>query len=73
MADITEMGINDLTFEINQNRLYLKIKDSSCITEPNRVMLFREIIAVYCENHMEHTDAMWVKGKAILETGRGGP
>jgi hypothetical protein len=23
-------------------------------TNPNRLMLFREIIAVYCENHMEH-------------------
>jgi hypothetical protein len=24
------------------------------ITKPNRLMLFREIIAVYCENHTEH-------------------
>jgi predicted Zn-dependent protease with MMP-like domain len=23
-------------------------------TEPNRLMLFRETVAVYCENHMEH-------------------
>jgi hypothetical protein len=23
-------------------------------TKPNRLMLFREIIAVYCENHMKH-------------------
>jgi hypothetical protein len=23
-------------------------------TKPNRLMLFREIIAVYCENHTEH-------------------
>jgi hypothetical protein len=23
-------------------------------TDPNRLMLFREIIAVYCENHTEH-------------------
>jgi hypothetical protein len=25
-------------------------------TKPNRLMLFRETIAVYCENHTEHTD-----------------
>jgi hypothetical protein len=25
-------------------------------TKPNRLMLFKEIIAVYCENHTEHTD-----------------
>jgi hypothetical protein len=24
------------------------------ITKPNRLMLFRETVAVYCENHMEH-------------------
>jgi predicted Zn-dependent protease with MMP-like domain len=27
-------------------------------TEPNRLMLFRETVAVYCENHTEHTDAV---------------
>jgi hypothetical protein len=26
-------------------------------TKPNRLMLFRETVAVFCENHMEHTDA----------------
>jgi hypothetical protein len=25
-------------------------------TETNRLMLFRETVAVYCENHTEHTD-----------------
>jgi hypothetical protein len=24
--------------------------------KPNRLMLFRETVAVYCENHTEHTD-----------------
>jgi hypothetical protein len=24
-------------------------------TKPNQLTLFREISAVYCENHMEHT------------------
>jgi hypothetical protein len=28
------------------------------ITKPNRLMLFREIIVVYCENHMEHINTL---------------
>jgi hypothetical protein len=31
---------------------------SMAITKPNRLMLFREIIAVYCENHMEHINTL---------------
>jgi hypothetical protein len=27
-------------------------------TKPNRLMLFRETIAVYCENHTEHTNTL---------------
>jgi hypothetical protein len=27
-------------------------------TKTNRLMLFREIIAVYCENRTEHTDTL---------------
>jgi hypothetical protein len=27
-------------------------------TEPNRLMLFRERVAVYCENHTEHTNTL---------------
>jgi hypothetical protein len=27
-------------------------------TKPNRLILFRETIAVYCENHTEHTDTL---------------
>jgi hypothetical protein len=27
-------------------------------TKPNRLMLFGETVAVYCENHMEHTDTL---------------
>jgi flagellar basal body-associated protein FliL len=27
-------------------------------TKPNRLMMFREIIAVYCENHTEHTNTL---------------
>jgi hypothetical protein len=31
------------------------------ITKPNRLMLFREIIAVYCENHTEHKCTVWAE------------
>jgi hypothetical protein len=27
-------------------------------TKPNRLMLFRETVAVYCENHTEHINSM---------------
>jgi hypothetical protein len=27
-------------------------------TEPNQLMLFGETVAVYCENHVEHTDTV---------------
>jgi translation initiation factor IF-1 len=27
-------------------------------TKPNRLMLFRKTVAVYCENHTEHTNAL---------------
>jgi hypothetical protein len=26
--------------------------------KPNRLMLFRETVAVYCENHTEHTNTL---------------
>jgi hypothetical protein len=27
-------------------------------TKPNRLLLFRETVAVYCENHTEHTNTL---------------
>jgi hypothetical protein len=30
-------------------------------TKPNRLMLFRETVAVYCENHTEHTYTVWAE------------
>jgi hypothetical protein len=27
-------------------------------TKPNRLMLFRKTVAVYCEKHTEHTDTL---------------
>jgi hypothetical protein len=34
--------------------------------KPNRLMLFRETIAVYCENHTEHTNTLCGKVKLSL-------
>jgi hypothetical protein len=34
-------------------------------TKPNRLMLFREIIAVYCENHAEHTYTLWTECRVL--------
>jgi hypothetical protein len=46
-------------------------------TEPNRLMLFGETVAVYCENRVEHTDTLWAElrsfsmlKQAMLQTGR---
>jgi hypothetical protein len=47
--------------------IYVKYKDSVrtsqetyyvSATKPNQLMLFRETVAVYCENHTEHTDTL---------------
>jgi hypothetical protein len=35
-------------------------------TEPNRLMLFRETVAVYCENHMEHINALYGQNAEYL-------
>jgi hypothetical protein len=46
-----------LTF--NESKQYTNIQflpRSGSATEPNRLMLFRETVAVYCENHTEHTN-----------------
>jgi hypothetical protein len=32
-------------------------------TNPNRLMLFRETVAVYCENHTEHTNTVRISEK----------
>jgi predicted Zn-dependent protease with MMP-like domain len=40
------------------------------LTKPNRLMLFRETVAVYCENHTEHTNTLWAENsvRASQET-----
>jgi hypothetical protein len=35
-------------------------------TEPNRLMLFRETVAVYCENHTEHTNTLCERNAVLV-------
>jgi hypothetical protein len=35
-----------------------RVKNSVSMTKPNRLILFREIIAVYCENQTEPTNTL---------------
>jgi hypothetical protein len=41
-------------------------------TEINWLMLFKEIIAVYCENHMKHTNAIYGKNAEFYDVKAGG-
>jgi hypothetical protein len=38
-------------------------------TKPNRLMLFRETVAVYCENHMEQTNKLCAQKLSLHLTG----
>jgi hypothetical protein len=51
----TEFLLNNIY--INQVRTSQKTHYVST-TKPNRLMLFGETVAVYCENHTEHTDTL---------------
>jgi hypothetical protein len=41
-------------------------------TEPNRLMLLRETVAVYCENHTEHTDTLCGQTAEVFNVKPGG-
>jgi predicted Zn-dependent protease with MMP-like domain len=48
-------------FLLNNMTYYVRTSQEThyvSTTEPNRLMLFRETVAVYCENHTEHTDTV---------------
>jgi hypothetical protein len=45
------MGYLKNQFSTSQETLRLRYK-------PNRLMLFRETVAVYCKNHTEHTNTL---------------
>jgi hypothetical protein len=55
-----------ISFDINEVRLHsykhsvLSTQEThyGSATEPNRLMLFKETVAVYCENHTEHTNTL---------------
>jgi hypothetical protein len=36
-------------------------------TKPSRLMMFRETVAVYCENHTEHTDTLCGQNAGLLQ------
>jgi hypothetical protein len=35
-------------------------------TKPNRLMLFGETVAVYCENYTEHTNTLWTEWRVLV-------
>jgi hypothetical protein len=41
-------------------------REHSVSTKPNRLMLFRETVAVYCENHTEHINALCGQNTELL-------
>jgi hypothetical protein len=39
----------------------MRVEDTASVrTEPNRLMLCGETVAVCCENRTEHTDTLWI-------------
>jgi hypothetical protein len=46
------MGEKNIHMDASQETHYVST------TKPNGLMLFRETVAVYCENHMEHTNTI---------------
>jgi translation initiation factor IF-1 len=54
----TLCGQNAEFCNIYKSSSYLTGTHYVSATEPNRLMLFRETVAVYCENHTEHTNTL---------------
>jgi translation initiation factor IF-1 len=56
----------------NAETLYIRIqsvphkKHYVSATETNQLMLFRETVAVYCENHMEHINTLWAEYRDFI-------
>jgi hypothetical protein len=53
LKNVSEPLINYLKFHVLPHRKYCV-----CNTEPNRLILYREIVAVYCDSHTEHTHTL---------------
>jgi hypothetical protein len=49
-------------------------QETHCVsaTKPNRLILFRETDAVYCENHTEHTDTLCGQNAELQSLNPGG-
>jgi hypothetical protein len=53
--------IKHLKFEIHPYKNPIRTSQEThyiSATKPNLLMLFRETVTVYCENHMEHTNTL---------------
>jgi hypothetical protein len=65
----SEFALNSLSF--NYLIYYSSVHTSQeahyvSATRPNRLMLFRETVAVYCENHTEHTTTLSGQNAELL-------
>jgi hypothetical protein len=58
--------INNNSVRTSQEAYYVSA------TKPNRLMLFREIIAVYCENHTEHINTLYGQNAVFVNVKAGG-
>jgi hypothetical protein len=67
VADYCENHTEHTDTLCGQNAEFWCVKDSArtsqethyaSTTKPNLLMLFRETVAVYCENHTEHTNTL---------------
>jgi hypothetical protein len=45
---------------------YLMLQYYMSTTKPNRLMLFTETVAVYCENHTEHRCTLWAECRVLV-------
>jgi hypothetical protein len=73
---LLSLSLHPHAFEpLASSKQYIKIhfvphrKHYVSATKPNRLMLFRETVAVYCENHTEDTDTLCGQVKAVLYKG----
>jgi hypothetical protein len=59
LVNIVSLGFGTVLIHLNMRKVFVPHrKHYVSATKPSRLMLFREIIAVYCENHMEDTNIL---------------
>ena len=60
MLNLISLKFIELTFK---NLIFFSYRELQCvsITKTNLIILFREIIAVCSENHMENINTAWTK------------